>query len=320
MNIWKLRNKIAKKLNLPFLAGRHNRLLFTGKNEILLPGSEVNQDIINKRNNNKLIFLHIPKTAGSTVNAALEAQSLYHNKIYLKAPIRDYKPPILINKGWLGASNTLSNIKPEILDSADIISGHFPFGVHSLTNKTCSYFTIIRDPIEREISSFNYLYQTGEIEKTEIFSSFASHLLDNPQVRMLAGASYMDGVCNEETYNQALENLSNHFILFGPTEKTDEILNALIGIHKWPSIIHYQFNVSKKRLVNNIDKSVYEALLEKNRYDKKLHEFATQHWKEWKNLNIKSNRALSGNSKILVIDRDFFETKSFSISSYDKVL
>ena len=68
-----------------------------------------------------IIFLHIQKTSGSTVN---EMMRLQPNKVFW------YKRP--------------GKPKP------NFISGHVPFGIHKdLKLREYSYFTFIRDPIER---------------------------------------------------------------------------------------------------------------------------------------------------------------------------
>jgi hypothetical protein len=71
-----------------------------------------------------VIFLHIPKTAGSTV----------------------YENVVKLNRG-----------------KTKIYSDHYPYGVHRLINKflqkekKAEYFTWMRDPIERALSHFRYM-------------------------------------------------------------------------------------------------------------------------------------------------------------------
>ena len=78
-----------------------------------------------------ILFTHIQKTAGTSINKIFEAQP---NKVLW------YKFP--------------SHQAP------DIISGHFPYGVHHAWGiKECSYMTFLRDPIERWKSMFYHALQ-----------------------------------------------------------------------------------------------------------------------------------------------------------------
>lgn len=319
ISLWDLRNTLAKKLNISFLAGRHAGLHFTDTKLVLLQGYEITPELVKSGEKTNLIFLHIPKTAGSTVNVVLEAGSILANRIYLKVPVKDYKPAILMEDGWLGALSTANQLSENKLANADVISGHFPYGIHHNRRFSFSYFTIVRDPIEREISSFNYLYQTGGIERDVSFEKFSFSLMDNPQVRMLAGAPYMTGVCDDDVYAAALENLKTKFLLYGPAEKTDEILNTLIGLFQWPSIAHYSCNVTKMKIIKDIDDDLSTRLLERHAYDKMLHDYVRGHWAEWKSLNVLGDKELMSTDEVMLIHRDFGANKKVELILYNKI-
>ena len=75
-----------------------------------------------------IIFTHIQKTSGTSVNHILKSQ-----------------PDISI---W---SRQKTDYKP------DIVTGHAPFGIHRKLGITDpSYFTFLRNPIDRWISQFNH--------------------------------------------------------------------------------------------------------------------------------------------------------------------
>jgi len=295
--LYDFRRKLAQKFNIPFLTGRDKHLVFQSKNKTFINGYITKNSL---KEIPQLIFLHIPKTAGSSVNNILKFMTKIENSQYLKIPIVGYTPAIKMVKGWLGAWQSAQNISQDTLNSAKIITGHFPFGIHS--NKNANYFTLIRSPIDREISSFNYLYQTAGLSKDDKLEKIAFSSIDNPQTRMIAGLTGMKKIqCDEETFQLALENLNKYFLIFGPTEETDEVLEALITELGWPSFEYFRANNTKIKLITSINNDLKEKLKDYHSFDVKLHEYASKKWKELKH----SKYTLKRNSEqnIIIIPR-----------------
>ena len=90
-----------------------------------------------------IIFLHIPKTAGSTVHKIL------HNED------KGLKHFLCVNYKEIELFEKLSIVEKKEIK---IIRGHLPFGVHENYPGAITYFTFFRNPIKRSISDFNYLY------------------------------------------------------------------------------------------------------------------------------------------------------------------
>ena len=102
-----------------------------------------------------IIFTHIPKTAGTSINKNILRKQL--------SPIeRDFE----VKKGktfadYLFGNKTFKNIPK-------YVAGHFPYGIHRCFNtKYYSYFTFLRNPIDRWISHFRYalICANGEIKR-----------------------------------------------------------------------------------------------------------------------------------------------------------
>src|SRR5262245_40986893 len=92
-----------------------------------------------------LIFLHLPRTGGTTIITVLE-------------PV--LRPAINIEAADdLQVLLELSNSKRCKLRFA---YGHMPYGLHALVNVTCNYFVFLRDPVDRVLSSYHYIRQTPE--------------------------------------------------------------------------------------------------------------------------------------------------------------
>jgi hypothetical protein len=311
MFFWKLRNYLSEKLNITALAGRHAELQFSDDKLTILPGVEFAQQPPLPGGESGL-FLHIPKSAGTTVIAILEAQMLENKTQYDRSVIRGHHPPIAITPAWQGAWSDMDD-RSERFNQADLISGHFPFGVHTLLNRDYHYFTVIREPVAREISTYNYLFQTGAIEKDEPFESFAKRMVDNPQVRLIAGHTYMDGPCTQDTYDAAIRNLESFFRVYGPSEETDDVINVLIGLYGWKPVAYCSFNITKKKLVKDISDDLKAELAQKHAWDRQLHEHVKAHWVQFKAKYGIKNRVLSPNDEVLSISKDFSKTKAYDL-------
>jgi len=92
-----------------------------------------------------LVFIHVPKTAGSTVNDYL-VRSGKIGKTHVEA--------------WIGDQNAT----PLNLASLDWVSGHVPFRhmrarLSSHTSRHFRFFTLVRDPIKQLMSHYNWLIE-----------------------------------------------------------------------------------------------------------------------------------------------------------------
>ena len=81
------------------------------------------------------VFLHIPKTAGSTLKWVLAheypGEATIHGD---NAPFRN-------------VIRQLQNMDPDQLELVRLYSAHVPFGVHWYLPKPSSYFTFLREPV-----------------------------------------------------------------------------------------------------------------------------------------------------------------------------
>ena len=86
-----------------------------------------------------IVFLHLEKTAGTTVSAAL--RSNLGNTAY----------------AWRGHGQMLETVASGEIASLRMLSGHFPYGVHRLIDRSCLYATMFRDPVDRLESWFYFI-------------------------------------------------------------------------------------------------------------------------------------------------------------------
>jgi len=224
-----------------------------------------------------LLFLHIPKTAGTTLNYIIR-QNYHASEIFA-----------------LG-ENTQASIREFVaLDEANrhkirLLQGHMAYGLHSYMAPPTTYFTILRDPVERIISyyyfvrriSHHYLHDfvvDNDLSLLEYLDSRQSIMMDNFQTRLVSGVwdRFPFGECPDDILEQAKDNLRKHFAVVGLTEKFDETLLLLKTAFGWRNIYYTSQNVTSNRPAkDNLPEEALAAVLRANQLDVALYAYAQQ--------------------------------------------
>ena len=273
----------------------------------------------------QIIFLHIPKTAGTNLDNIAKAVSRNDGKFYyqrLSVPRVPGRSPGLITPGWVGGRKQLE-INPHLLDAVPqtfFLAGHFPYGLHLHFSRPSKYVTLVRNPIERDLSSANFDYQRGYIEAEGFEEYLMEQMIDNPQVRLIAGMEYMSGPCTEQTLEKAKENIERDFLLAAPSEDVDSFIEILASIQGWGSIAYAPMQITREKVVEHPTPFLEEALLEKHKWDLKLYQWVKMRWNLWKDQVILSRKVLSPEEQVLTLMPDFLTTRqavSLSVSEID---
>jgi Galactose-3-O-sulfotransferase len=218
-----------------------------------------------------VIFLHLPKAAGSTLNRVIARQY---------APTEIYKTagkPLQVVGSELAA-------EPRVR----LIAGHIGFGVHSFLTRPFTYITVLRDPVERMLSHYHFARKlTTHPMHTEIAKglslSDAARRLANLQTRYLADESVRgtSETAGRDALESAKENVSRYFAVAGLAERFDETL-VLLGRHLgWKIRPVTNSNVTRglpKRQAHSDGE--LRAIREMNALDVELHDWARSRFEQ----------------------------------------
>lgn len=238
-------------------------------------------------------FLHIPKTGGTSLTNLIDS-------FYKKSEILPYQLPEELVKHW-----------PVNLNNIKLIRGHFGYGIHHIFGRNnLRYFTLLRDPIKRVISSYKHIstdfrerrwpYPFDYIPDPNIMITRYPSLFSNVMVKSLSidnnpltnpatqknskpqkitpkiSIEYFESVNWEQEFQNACQNLDT-FYFVGFLETFQKSFNQLCDLMSWPrkNIQHHnQSPINKLKIspktMNYIKKITY--------WDQKLLDYAKNKW------------------------------------------
>lgn len=220
-----------------------------------------------------LIFVHIQKTAGSTVRWIIK---------------RRYPQGAVLELGRTQDHLPLEQFRllPQARrDAFDCLIGHIPFGLHELLSRPADYITFLRDPLERAVSQFYYICRTPTNRIHPLIEATGFSLLeyarndefgrpDNMQVRYVIGAG-TEARMTAQDLERAKIALRERYACFGLMERFDESLVLLRRALDWGPLYYLKQNVTAARpALADIPGEALEMFASKYALDAELHEFA----------------------------------------------
>lgn len=197
---------------------------------------------------NSLIFLHLPKAAGTTLHQIIERQYPAETSYTFGASATDS----------VAAFKALPEEKRHAIR---VLKGHMGFGLHTYLREPYTYITFVRHPVSRYISYYHhvlrspvhYLYEEKRMPRHISLEAFVRGQftieLNNGQTRLLAGE---DGLWQETPFGEwppdmlarAKANLDAFFSVVGVAERFDESLLLLQRRLGWRNLFYARENVA----------------------------------------------------------------------------
>lgn len=226
-----------------------------------------------------IIFVHIPKAAGTTLNKILAHQYGLNRVFALK-------------EGIEGRSLRDFQELPEAQRrKLKVVRGHFNFGLHDLLPQSSTYITLLRNPVDRALSHYYYVlkfpthYLHAQIAGQQMslkdyITSELSIELDNHQARMVAGgeaALVPFGQCSTQVLEVAKQHLQEQFAVVGTVERFDETLVLLKEVFGWATPFYTKANVTQNRPKRrSLSAEELDLITSRNQIDLELYDYANR--------------------------------------------
>ena len=234
----------------------------------------------------QLCFLHIVKTAGSSFS--------HHLKNQFSA--KDICPAAFWPDLLAMPENDRNRYK--------LITGHFSYDIEKYLGKRPVYVTMLRDPIERTVSVYEYMKWFIQTARSDHdygrMSAYVKkfHLLmndgmesfiksedkdvrlavSNTQTLILAAGdpNSLPDMVGEDLLERAKANLKE-FVFFGLTERMQESLELLSCTFGWRPFKNVQVNITpNKSRISGLSSEVVNLITDMNRLDMELYKYANE--------------------------------------------
>jgi len=235
-----------------------------------------------------LIFLHLPKTAGQSFRTLLERRFGAERVVYVNT---------LEERDRLLAEYAPGRFAAAV--------GHMPYGLHTCLAEPCTYFTVLREPVDRYLSHFYYMWNdprhpmhaTLHREGLDLAAYLERvaprrYMELNTQVKRLLDTDFRGtwwGVrrrgphdvvgerraLGEDELREAERNLTEKVVHFGVYEQLAESIRLFAhllggGVEDLPLV-----NATPRRAaVDELPAALVERIREANRLDVELYGFA----------------------------------------------
>lgn len=209
----------------------------------------------------RLFFVHIPKCAGVTLHHIIDGEY---------APEELYTVPGVPPMGWTEAS--YESLRDEWSDEAKekikVVKGHMPYGWHRAFKGAHEYITILRDPIERVLSYYDFISHSHQDypykgQGLEHFVKTAPGA-QNHMTYMLSGAQGKDAAA----LRVAWQNLSEMAVV-GTVKKFDEMVKKLRARYGWSDGPYSPQNQTPNRV--EVSDEMRRLVASRNVYDLMLY-------------------------------------------------
>ncbi len=212
-------------------------------NHLNTPTNRPNSDEHGKKEAGETVaFLHIPKTAGSSLITILEREFDQRSIFYTNKGINPYD-----------GIEIFKSLNVDEQNSFDLVSGHFARFTLKYIKKSWRAFTILRDPVSHQQSWYYYIASSPthlehEKVKNMSFEEWVVERKDsNPQFYHLAELDFDNQLCRtpkagfdfkgiedpQYVFDSYKKNINKSLAFVGTQNRFDESLLLLADIFGW---------------------------------------------------------------------------------------
>ena len=221
-----------------------------------------------------VLFLHIPKAAGTTLHRILEHQ---------------YRPTQILSVR--ASKHNVYRLPAKMRNRLHLVKGHFAYGLHEAFAQPSTYFSVMRHPVEQVTSYYYYVrnrpsdqlgqyIRDNQLGLEQFINTRRSLILHNMQVRYLAGlptTGTEHRECTADDLQRARSHIASHFALVGLVERFDETLLLLKRQFGWHDVFYAVQNVNRRRDSSTaLPQATYDVIVEANALDLALYEEVQQ--------------------------------------------
>jgi hypothetical protein len=231
-----------------------------------------------------LVFLHVLKTAGSTLKWIIQRQYPAGSTVTIEG------------EDLLTQYHAFQALPAEARGRLRCVQGHVPFGVHRWLPQGARYITMLRDPVEWTLSFHAYVRRMSFFDDHPDLTAFrGARRLDldgfvrflsdsqmaDMQTRMISGQTDLlrhlppYAPMTDDALDSARRNLQASFDCVGLVERFDESLLLMKRKLGWRNVHYRRLNVSEERSRRDeLSPVMLRRILECNRRDAALYDEA----------------------------------------------
>jgi len=227
-----------------------------------------------------IIHIHVPKTAGTTINAMI-SQAV---------------PGVHFAYSNPGQSERFAAMSQQERDEIDFVFGHFSYGLHTFFTRNTVYVASLREPVERILSAYKYIRATESHPKhaflRQCAPDFAAFLryavedeniraeVDNEQVRQISGEMDLSE-SYDDIFHKALSNISVPNFICAESDNLELMLGVVserLGL-KFGAVPRLNVSaeqINSRNLLAALPDESFQVLQQFTRWDYDLWQAATQ--------------------------------------------
>lgn len=218
----------------------------------------------------KLLFVHVPKTAGVSFFSALESAFGKQNCLRFE-------------RGGKGDLALYDGLSEELLHRLTVLGGHLllpQFKMRDISDR--NIITLVREPVDRALSAYYYIRGKQDHPLRDTLGSMSlSEYIDYMGESKAQGNNQCWYLCGEGDFEQARTTLENEYFLFAAIEQLPEFCSLLSKRLNLPQLtLPFKNKTPTRKFAEDIEPTLIEKLQLITADDQKLYRWVTRRFEE----------------------------------------